>query len=93
LVFTADRIDAARARGAGLLTDAVPAESLDERVAETVASMGEVGTEARERVKRAINAAVAAPDPGTAREQEASLWWEQFGSTERRERVAAFLEE
>ncbi len=93
LVFTADRIDAGRAREAGLLTDTVPAGSLDERVAGIVASMGEVGSEARERAKRAINAAVAAPDPETAREREASLWWEQFGSTERRERVAAFLEE
>ena len=93
LVFTAERIDAARAREAGLLTDAVPAESLDERVAEVVASMAEVGTEARERAKRAINAAIAAPDPETAREREASLWWEQFRSEERRERVDAFLDE
>ena len=92
LVFTAERIDADRAREAGLLTDVVPAESLDERVAELVASMADVGTEARERAKRAINAAVAAPDPATAREREASLWWEQFESAERRERVASFLD-
>ena len=92
LVFTAERIDAARAREAGLLNGVVPAESLDERVAELVASMSEVGDEARERAKRAINAAVAAPDPAAARAHEASLWWEQFESSERRERVDAFLD-
>ncbi|QKY21127.1 enoyl-CoA hydratase/isomerase family protein [Halolamina sp. CBA1230] len=92
LVFTAERIDAARAREAGLLNGVVPAESLDERVAELVASMSEVGDEARERAKRAINAAVAAPDPAAARAREASLWWEQFESSERRERVDAFLD-
>ena len=93
LVFTAERVAAARAREIGLLTDVVAAGSLDERVAERVASIGDVGTGARERVKRAINAAVAAPDPAAAREREASLWWEQFESAERRERVEAFLEE
>ncbi|MFW5940051.1 MAG: enoyl-CoA hydratase/isomerase family protein [Halolamina sp.] len=92
LVFTAERVDAVRAAEIGLLTDVVPADTLDERVASVVASMDEVATAARERVKRAINAAVAAPDPATAREREASLWWEQFESDERRERVDGFLD-
>lgn len=92
LVFTAERVDAARAREIGLLTDVVEADSLDQRVAELVAAMGEAGQAAIERSKRSINAAVAAPDPGTAREREASLWWEQFASAERRERVGEFLE-
>ena len=92
LVFTAERIDAARAAEVGLLTDVVAADALPERVAERVASMQAVGSGARRRAKRAINAAVAAPDPETAREREASLWWAQFGSEERRDRVGEFLE-
>ncbi len=92
LVFTAERVAAARAREMGLLTDVVAADALEERVAELVASMGAVGDEARTRAKRAINAAVAAPDPATAREREAALWWEQFASDERRDRVAEFVE-
>ena len=93
LVFTAERIDAERALATGLVTDTVPRDDLDERVADAVASMQEVGPEALGRAKRAINAAVAAPDPAAAREAEASLWWEQFDREERRERVERFLED
>lgn len=93
LVFTAEQIDAARAREVGLLTDAVPAAALDGRVDDLTASMREVGREALGRAKRSVNAAVAAPDPAAAREREASLWWEQFESPERRERVESFLDE
>ncbi|GAB7094232.1 enoyl-CoA hydratase-related protein [Halolamina litorea] len=93
LVFTAERIDAARAREVGLVTETVPAADLDDRVDDLVASMAEVGSEALGRAKRSINAAVAAPDPGIAREREASLWWAQFERPERRDRVESFLEE
>ncbi|MBP1986115.1 enoyl-CoA hydratase/isomerase family protein [Halolamina salifodinae] len=92
LVFTAERIDADRAREVGLVTDAVPAATLDGRVDDLAASMRDVGREALGRAKRSINAAVAAPDPAAAREHEASLWWAQFESSERRERVESFLD-
>lgn len=92
LVFTAERVDAARAQQEGLLTDVVAADALPARVAELVESMRTVGDDARTRTKQAINAAVAAPDPATAREREASLWWAQFESEERRERVDEFVE-
>jgi enoyl-CoA hydratase/carnithine racemase len=92
LVFTAERIDAGRAREVGLVTDVVPSERIGERVDDLAASMGAVGPEALGRAKRSINAAVAAPDPATARGHEASLWWEQFESEERRERVESFLD-
>jgi len=92
LVFTAERVDAARAREIGLLTDVVETGAVDQRVAELVAAMDEAGQAAIERSKQSINAAVAAPDPDAARQREASLWWKQFESTERRERVGEFLE-
>lgn len=92
LVFTAEHIDAARAEAVGLVTDVVEPAALDDRIEELVASMSEVGPEALQRSKQAINAAASAPDPKTAREREASLWWEQFRSDERQERVKKFLE-
>lgn len=92
LVLTAGRIDAAEAHRIGLVNDVVPADELDGRVDDLVTAIQRTGRGAVKNAKRAINEAVAAPDPETAREREADRWWAQFATEERRERVDAFLE-
>jgi len=93
LVFTAGYVDAAEAHRVGLVNDVVAPEALDGRVAELVEAMQNTGREAVKNSKRAINAAVEAPEPEAAREREAELWWEQFVTEERRELVEEFTEE
>lgn len=93
LVFTAGLVDAAEAHRVGLVNDVVAGEDLDDRVDDLVAAMRETGTGAVKASKRAINEAVDAPDLETARDREATLWWEQFATDERRERVDEFLRE
>lgn len=90
LVFTAGYVDAEAANDAGLVNDVVPPEALDERVGSLIDAMGEAGREAVKNSKRAINQAVEADNPEAAREREADLWWEQFATAERRDRVDEF---
>ena len=92
LVFTAGYVDAAEARRVGLVNDAVPADELDAAVDDLVEAMRSTGRGAVKNSKRAINEAVEAPDRKTAREREAEIWWEQFATAERRDRVDEFTE-
>ncbi|MFB6220148.1 MAG: enoyl-CoA hydratase/isomerase family protein, partial [Halolamina sp.] len=92
LVFTAGYVDAGEAHRAGLVNDVVPPEELDQRVRDLIEAMGETGCSAVKNSKRAINAAVEAENPETAREREAELWWEQFATEERRELVDEFTD-
>ena len=92
LVFTAGYVDAEAANDAGLVSDVVPPEALDERVDSLVHAMGEPGREAVKNSKRAINAAVEADNPEAARKREADIWWEQFATAERRELVDEFTD-
>jgi len=92
LVFTAGYVDAETATDAGLVNDVVPPEALDDRVASLIDAMGDAGREAVKNSKRAINAAVEAENPKTAREREADLWWEQFATAERRDLVDEFTD-
>jgi enoyl-CoA hydratase/carnithine racemase len=93
LVFTAGYIDAETAHDAGLVNDVVAPGELENRVASLVEAIGGTGRGAVKNSKRAINAAVEAETPDAAREREAELWWEQFATEERRERVDEFTDE
>jgi len=92
LVFTAGYVDGDEAHRIGLVNDLVPREDLDDAVAEVVAAIQETGRNAVKNSKRAINRAIEQPDLDSAREIEAELWWEQFATDERRERVDEFNE-
>jgi enoyl-CoA hydratase/carnithine racemase len=93
LVYTADYVGAERALALGLLNDAVPAADLDAAVDERVEAIRSCGHGAVKTAKQALNESVRAPDPETAAEREADLWWEQFATEERERLVAAFHED
>lgn len=90
LVYTAGMIDAPEAERIGLVNHAVPREELEETVDDIVAAIQDTGRGAVKNSKRAINNAVEATDPEAARAVEAEIWWEQFATDERRERVDEF---
>lgn len=92
LVFTAGYVDAAAAERIGLINHAVPADDLDETVGGIVNGIQDTGRLAVKNSKRALNHAAAAPDPETAREFEADVWWEQFATDERERLVDEFNE-
>jgi enoyl-CoA hydratase/carnithine racemase len=91
LVYTAGYVDGAEAHRIGLVNDLVPPEDLDDAVADVVAAIQDTGRLAVKNSKRAIDAAVDAPDLDSARETEAEIWWEQFATAERRGLVDEFL--
>ncbi len=92
LVYTAGMIDAAHAESIGLINHAVPADKLDSTVTEICEEIQDTGRSAVKNSKRAFNAVADASDRATAREVEAEIWWEQFATDERRDRVDEFLE-
>ncbi|MEF8790752.1 MAG: enoyl-CoA hydratase/isomerase family protein [Haloarculaceae archaeon] len=93
LVYTAGTIDAGEAHRIGLVNDVVEPAKLEDAVERVVSAVRETGTGAVKNSKRAINAAVDSEGLDGAREREAEIWWEQFATEERRERVDSFLEE
>lgn len=93
LTYTAGYIDAAEAHRIGLANQVVPREELDETVDQIITDIQATGREAVKNSKVAINASMNAPDLDSAREREAEIWWDQFATDERRDRVDEFLED
>lgn len=93
LVYTAGMIDAAEAERIGLVNQSVPPDELGDTVDGIITAIQDTGRGAVKNSKRAFNYAANAPDRDTAREYEADLWWEQFATAERRDRVNQFLDE
>lgn len=93
LTFTAGYIRAEEAHRLGLVNQVVPQADLDETVAELIEDIQDTGRLAVKNSKRAINESATAPDVETAWETEAEIWWEQFATDERRDRVDEFLNE
>lgn len=93
LVYTAGHIDAQEAHRIGLINRLVDPEKLDESVDDVISAIKNTGIQAVRNSKRAINAAVNSTDIDEAREIEAEIWWEQFTTAERRERVDGFTED
>ncbi|MHB8506649.1 MAG: enoyl-CoA hydratase/isomerase family protein [Acidimicrobiales bacterium] len=91
LFLTGERITAARAVDAGLLTRAVPAADLDEAVTAIVKSLVAGGPRALAAAKRLVYAAPAR-DRTTALAETAALSAELFESEEAAEGRAAFRE-
>lgn len=92
LVLTAGYIDAMEAQQIGLVNRVVPADELDETVDGIVDAIQDTGPEAVKNSKRAINQAAQATTIREAREFEKELWWDQFSTEERRNRVDEFNE-
>lgn len=92
LVYTAGTVDAEEAHRIGLVNDVVEPDELDGAVDDIVSSIQATGTQAVKRSKRAIHAAAGSQSVDEAREREATIWWEQFSTDERRDRVDEFNE-
>lgn len=92
LVYTAGMIDASHAASIGLINHVVAADDLDATVDEICADIQNTGRLAVKNSKRAFNEVTDAPNRSVAREREAEIWWEQFATDERRDRVDEFLE-
>jgi enoyl-CoA hydratase len=91
LVLTGEIVDAAEALRIGLVDQVVPATELCERTMEIARTMATRSPVALEMAKRAVRAAAEMPlAAGLALETE--LFVTCFGSDDRREGVAAFLE-
>lgn len=93
LVFTAKLIEADEAEELGLLNDVVPRERLDTRTEQLIENIQSNAPGAVKNSKRALNYSVQSSDMDAARDHEDSIWWEQFRSEEREQRVDQFLEE
>ncbi|MBI1350689.1 MAG: enoyl-CoA hydratase [Actinomycetales bacterium] len=91
LLLTGQRVDADRARRAGLLTAVVPADELDDAVSGFVASLLMGGPQALSRTKDLLRR-VPAMDRPVAFAWAAELSAEAFSSQEAREGMTAFLE-
>jgi enoyl-CoA hydratase len=91
LVLTGEIVDATEALRIGLVDQVVPAAELRERTMEIARTMATRSPVALEMAKRAVRAAAEMPlTAGLALETE--LFVTCFGSDDRREGVAAFLE-
>ncbi len=92
MVFTADLIDAAEAHRLGLVNDVVAREELDEAVSALIDRIQSNAMGAVKHSKQAINFSAQSTDLDTAREHEDDVWWKQFRTDEREQRVDQFLD-
>ncbi|RYZ34277.1 MAG: enoyl-CoA hydratase/isomerase family protein [Myxococcaceae bacterium] len=90
LLFTADRIDAARAKEIGLVLDVVPADKLMEHCRAVAARILKNGPLAVAQAKRVVEYG-ADQDLRSANELERQGFAVLFGSEDQREGMAAFL--
>ncbi|CAM3776056.1 enoyl-CoA hydratase/isomerase family protein [Corallococcus sp. ZKHCc1 1396] len=90
LLFTADRIDAARAKEMGLVLDVVPADKLMEHCRAVAAKILKNGPLAVAQAKRVVEYG-ADQDLRSANELERQGFAVLFGSEDQREGMAAFL--
>ncbi len=91
LLLTGERVDAERARAAGLVTAVVPAEELDEAVGGYVRRLLAGGPHALAGTKDLLRR-VPTLDRQVAFEETAALSAAYFGSAEAREGMTAFLQ-
>jgi enoyl-CoA hydratase len=91
LIFTGERIDAARAKEIGLVLEVLPAEGLLAHCREVAAKMLKNGPLAIAKAKRVIEAG-ADQDLRVANDMERKTFGELFGSADQREGMKAFLE-
>jgi enoyl-CoA hydratase/carnithine racemase len=92
LVFTAKLIEAEEAEQLGLVNDVVSRKKLDARVEQLIENIQSNAPGAVKNSKRALNYSVQSTDMDAAREHAHSVWWDQFRSDEREQRVDQFLE-
>ena len=90
LLFTADRLDAAKAKEIGLVLDVVPADKLMEHVKAVAARILKNGPLAVAQAKRVVEYG-ADQDLRAANELERQGFAVLFGSEDQREGMAAFL--
>ncbi|RKH21569.1 enoyl-CoA hydratase/isomerase family protein [Corallococcus praedator] len=90
MLFTADRIDAARAKEIGLVLDVVPADKLMEHCRAVAAKILKNGPLAVAQAKRVVEYG-ADQDLRSANELERQGFAVLFGSEDQREGMAAFL--
>ncbi|MHA7631041.1 enoyl-CoA hydratase-related protein [Corallococcus sp. M7] len=90
LLFTADRLDAAKAKEIGLVLDVVPADKLMEHVKAVAAKILKNGPLAVAQAKRVVEYG-ADQDLRAANELERQGFAVLFGSEDQREGMAAFL--
>jgi enoyl-CoA hydratase len=91
LIFTGERIDAAKAKELGLVLEVLPAEGLMPHCRDVAAKMLKNGPLAIAKAKRVIEAG-ADQDLRAANELERQAFGELFGSADQREGMKAFLE-
>jgi enoyl-CoA hydratase len=91
LLFTADRIDAAKARELGLVLEVLPADKLMEHCREVAKKMLKNGPLALSQAKRVVEFG-ADLDLRAANELESQAFGVLFGSEDQREGMKAFLE-
>jgi enoyl-CoA hydratase len=91
LIFTGERIDAAKAKELGLVLEVLPAEGLMPHCRDVAAKMLKNGPLAIAIAKRVIEAG-ADQDLRAANELERQAFGELFGSADQREGMKAFLE-
>ena len=92
LVLTGRLVDGAEAARLGLVTEAVPADALDDRVYDLASSMAAHSPVALAAAKRAVRAAAERPlADGIDHERE--LFLELFATGEKDEGIDAFLED
>lgn len=91
LLFTADRIDAAKAKELGLVLEVLPADKLMEHCREVAKKMLKNGPLALSQAKRVVEFG-ADHDLRAANELESQAFAVLFGSDDQREGMKAFLE-
>lgn len=91
LVLTAEFVDAEAAASMDLITEAVAAEALDERVNATLDQLSALPTETLGRVRRSLHRNLGRPI-GDALANEAHWQAEAYATDAHRDGVAAFLE-
>lgn len=91
LLFTADRLDAAKAKELGLVLEVLPADKLMEHCRETAKKMLKNGPLALSQAKRVVEFG-ADLDLRAANELENQAFAVLFGSEDQREGMKAFLE-
>lgn len=91
LLFTADRIDAAKAKELGLVLEVLPADKLMEHCREVAKKMLKNGPLALSQAKRVVEFG-ADLDLRAANELESQAFGVLFGSEDQREGMKAFLE-
>ncbi|WP_254533048.1 enoyl-CoA hydratase/isomerase family protein [Natrinema gelatinilyticum] len=84
LVLSGERIGAECARSIGLVNRVAMQESIDDAVADLVASLRDGGANALAKAKESINAAADEIDRSTSFANETERWWAQYDSDERR---------